>query len=80
MLCQELGHMACYCPCIRCFDCHDYGHVTADWPDKSHHQAYQQDTEIPTLTEDDMIDPHLRITIEIGTIIMTIKTGIGLAG
>ena len=19
--CQESGHMACYCPCIRCFDC-----------------------------------------------------------
>ena len=27
-----------------------------------------------------MIDPPLRITIEIGTIIMTIKTGIDLAG
>ena len=27
-----------------------------------------------------MIDPHLGITIEIGTIAMTIETGIGLAG
>ena len=27
-----------------------------------------------------MIDPHLRITIEIGTITMTIEAGIGLAG
>ena len=27
-----------------------------------------------------MIDPHLRITIKIGTITMTIETGIGLAG
>ena len=27
-----------------------------------------------------MIDPHLRITIKIGTITMTIKTGIGLTG
>ena len=32
--CQELGHMTCYCPCIRCFDCNDYGHITADCPDK----------------------------------------------
>ena len=31
---QELGHMACYCPCIRCFNCNDYGHVTAECPDK----------------------------------------------
>ena len=27
-----------------------------------------------------MIDPHLRMTIMIGTITVTIKTGIGLAG
>ena len=47
---------------------------------KSHHQAYQQDTEITILTQDDMISPHLGITIAIGTITMTIKTGIGLAG
>ena len=26
--------MACYCPHIRCFDCNNYGHVTADCPDK----------------------------------------------
>ena len=47
---------------------------------KSHHQAYQQDTEITILTQDNVIDPHLGITIAIGTITMTIKTGIGLAG
>ena len=47
---------------------------------KSHYQAYQQDTEVPTLTQDDVIDPHLKITIKIGTITMTIETGIGLAG
>ena len=47
---------------------------------KSHHQAYQQDTEITILTQDTVIDPHLRITIKIGTITMTIETGIGLAG
>ena len=47
---------------------------------KSHCQAYQQDTEIPTLTQDNVIDPHLGITIEIDTITGTIETGIGLAG
>ena len=47
---------------------------------KSHHQAYQQDTEIKILTKDNVIDPHLGVTIEIGTITMAIKTGIGLAG
>ena len=47
---------------------------------KSHHQEYQQNTEITIVTQDDMIDPHLGITIEIGTITVTIKTGVGLAG
>ena len=46
---------------------------------KSHHQVFQQDAEITILTRYDMIDPHLRITITIGTITMAIKTGIGLA-
>ena len=32
-------------------------------PTKFHHQAYQQDTETITLTQEDMIDPHLGITI-----------------
>ena len=32
--CQETGHMACYCPCIRCFNSDDYGHVTADCQNK----------------------------------------------
>ena len=47
---------------------------------KSHHQTGQQDTEITILTQNNVIDPHLGITIAIGTIPMTIKTGIGLAG
>ena len=47
---------------------------------KSHHQAYQQDTEITILTQDNTIGPHLGITIKIGTITVTIETGIGLAG
>ena len=32
--CQEIGHMACYCPHIWCYDCDNYGHVTMDCPDK----------------------------------------------
>ena len=32
--CQELGHMAHYCPHIRCFDCDNYGHIAVDYPDK----------------------------------------------
>ena len=47
---------------------------------KSCHQAYQQNTETTILTQDNVIDPHLGITIEIGTITRTIKTVIGLAG
>ena len=47
---------------------------------KFHHQVYQQDTEITILTQEDVIDPHLEITIMIGTITVTIKTGTGLAG
>ena len=44
------------------------------------HQANQQDTEITILTQEDMIDPHLKITIMIGPITMTIETGIGFVG
>ena len=32
--CQELGHMASHCPCIKCFVCDEYGHVTTDCSDK----------------------------------------------
>ena len=32
--CQEIGHMARYCPHIRCYDCDNYGHVAMDCPDK----------------------------------------------
>ena len=28
--CQEVGHMACYCPHIWCYDCDNYGHVAMD--------------------------------------------------
>ena len=32
--CQEIGHMACYCPHIWCYDCDNYGHVAMDCLDK----------------------------------------------
>ena len=32
--CQEVGHMACYCPHIWCYDCDNYGHVAMHCPDK----------------------------------------------
>ena len=32
--CQEVGHMACYCPHIKCYDCDNYGHVAMDCPNK----------------------------------------------
>ena len=32
--CQEVGHMARYCPHIWCCDCDNYGHVATDCPDK----------------------------------------------
>ena len=48
--CQEVGHMACYCPQIRCYDCNNYGHVVMDCPDKilpsgtpSHHRPNNRD-------------------------------------
>ena len=47
---------------------------------KSHHQAHQQDTEITILTQGNVINHHLRITIEIDTITMIIGTDIGSAG
>ena len=43
------------------------------------HQAYQQDTEITILTQENVIGPHLGITTMIGTITMTMETNIGLA-
>ena len=32
--CQEISHMACYCPHIQCFNCENYGHVAMDCLDK----------------------------------------------
>ena len=47
---------------------------------KSHHQANHPDTETTILTQDDVIDPPLEITIMIGTITVTTEIGIDLAG
>ena len=47
---------------------------------KYHHQAHQQGTEVTIPTQDDVIDPHPTITIEIGTITMITGTDTGLAG
>ena len=47
---------------------------------KFHHQVHQQGTEITVPTQDDVIDPHLTITIEMGTITMITGTDIGLSG
>ena len=32
--CQEVGHMACYCPHIQCYNCNNYGHIAMDCLDK----------------------------------------------
>ena len=46
-------------------------------PTKFHPHAYQHDTETTTL--EDVIDPHLGVTITIGITTMTIKIGTGSA-
>ena len=32
--CQEVGHMACYCPHIWCYNCDNYWHVAMECPNK----------------------------------------------
>ena len=32
--CEELGHIAHYCPNVHCFECYEYGHIVADCPDR----------------------------------------------
>ena len=70
--CQETGHMACYCPQIRCFDCNNYGHVAVDSLTKYLLQACWHDAEITPLV--DVTDLHLR-TATPGVLTMTIETG-----
>ena len=79
--CQELGHMACYCPCIRCFDCNDYGHVAANCLDKilpSGIPARHRDNN--SHTRQCGRSPSQNNHSEIGTITVTIETGIDLSG
>ena len=74
---SRTGHMACYCPCIRCFDHDDYDHVAVDCPQKFYPQVYQHNAE--TTTVEDVIDPHLGVTIMIDITTATIKIGTGSA-
>ena len=76
--CQEIGHMACYCPHIQCYDCDNYGHVAMDCLDKippSGKPAHWHATEVPPITG--MIDPPLDIiaTPDILTMITKIDPG-----
>ena len=71
--CQETGHMACYCPHIRCFDCNNYGQVAADCSEKSHLQAHQQDGGTTPLVG--VTDQHCGVIITPG--ITTTTIGIG---
>ena len=32
--CQELVHIARNCPNMHCFECNEYGHIAADYPDR----------------------------------------------
>ena len=76
--CQETGHMACYCPHIRCFfTVMIMAMLQQIAPTKFHPQTYQHDTETTTL--EDVIDPHLGVTIKIGITTVTIKIGTGSA-
>ena len=78
--CQESGHMAHYFPHIRFSTVMTIAISQQIAQTKFHHQAFWQGTEITILIQDNVIDPHLKITIAIGTITITIKTGTGLAG
>ena len=54
--CQETGHMAHYCPHIRCFDCDNYDHTTVDSPNKIPPSG------IPTRCRDNNTSRHDRST------------------
>ena len=74
--CQETGHMACYCPHIRCFDCNNYGHITVDCHDKIPPSGmHQQDAGTTTLVG--MTDQHLRVITTPGITTVTIGIGTG---
>ena len=73
--CQETGHMAHYCPHIRCSTVTTMGMLLQTALIKYHLQAHQHATEITPPVG--MIDPHLGIitTPGIPTVIIEIGTG-----
>ena len=78
--CQELGHMACHCPCIKCLIMMNMAMLQQIAQTKSCHQVHLQDKEIPVLTQDAMIDLPLTMTIKAGTVAVTIKIDMDLTG
>ena len=49
--CQELGHIACHCLNVHCFECNEYGYIAADCPDRipptgtpAHHKRQHSNT------------------------------------
>ena len=64
--------MAHYCPHIRCFDCNNYGHVTADCTDKIPPSGMWHDAGITPLV--DVTGQHLG-TATPGILTATIETG-----
>ena len=73
--CQETGHMAHYCPQKDVLTVMVMAMLQQIALTKFHPQAYQLDEETTTL--EDMIDPHLGVTIMIGITTVTIKIGTG---
>ena len=73
--CQETGHMVCYCPHIRCFDCKNYNMLLQIALIKYHLQAHQHATE--TTPPVDMTDHHLGTiaTPGVPTVIIGTDTG-----
>ena len=70
--CQETGHMACYCPHIKCFNYKTMDMLLQTALIKYHLQAHQHATEITPPVG--MIDPHLGIIATPG--IPTVTIGI----
>ena len=50
--CQEVSHLARYCPHIWCYDCDNYGHVANGTVQiKYSHQVHQPTAELTPMTE-----------------------------
>ena len=66
--CQEVSHMAHYCPHVQCYDCDNYGHVAMDCLDKilpsgtpAHHRT-DPTTEVGDLPLDTPVTPDVHAT------------------